>query len=284
MPTPYRGLHRTTRIPPCAISIDDLRRLYAELNGKTLEALERHLATLQQPPEGDQEQFEKMKEEARREGTLTVTVQGRDGEQMIAPSDEAFASGRLPDKIDWVVFDSAAAMRLYNVTPLNRFTLRLDFTEPPGFNTYNPWDDPTPNTSQLEVIGNDATWVTGVYESTLAFLRKRKRRRAWLHTQESFNALNYLVGFPAAFWVVFRLDSLIPRLATLHGALRGAIYVYVFLLALLVFRGIIWGFRWLFPVVELEGARSKAVRGLVGAALSSLLLALIHDVLKTLLT
>jgi hypothetical protein len=266
------------------VSVDDLRRLYADLSLKTREALDRHLATLQPPPEGDREQFERLKAEALREGTLTITVRGRDGEQIIAPSEEGLAAGRLPDKLDWVVFDSAASMQLYNVTPLNRFSLRLDFTEPPGFHAYNPWDDPTPNTSQLEVIGNDATWVTGVYESTLAFFRKRKRHRAWLHTQEAFNALNWLIGFPAAFWIVYRVDALLPRVATLHGALRGAIYVYVFLLALLLFRGIVWGFRWLFPVVELEGASSKRLRGLVGAFLSSLLLALVYDVLKALLT
>jgi hypothetical protein len=67
----------------------------------------------------------------------------------------------------------------------------------------------------------------------------------------------------------------------MHQALLGAVYVYVFLFSLLVFRGIIWGFRWLFPVIELGGSRSKGVRRFLATVLSSLLLALAYDVLRT---
>lgn len=175
-----------------------------------------------------------------------------------------------------------AARASRNITPLNRFKLTLDFTEPPGFDAYNPWNQPTPNTSQLEVIGSDRTWVTAVYESTLAFFARRRRHRAWLHTQQAFNALHWLIGFPASLWVVYRLDSSVPVFATLHPALRGAVYVYFFLLALLAIRMIIWGFRWIFPVIELEGARSKKAREALGLVLSSLLLALAYDVLREL--
>lgn len=68
----------------------------------------------------------------------------------------------------------------------------------------------------------------------------------------------------------------------MHGTLRGAIYVYIVLLGLLIFRLIIAGFRWIFPLVELEGTRSKKARGVLGTILSALLLALLYDILKTL--
>lgn len=54
-------------------------------------------------------------------------------------------------------------------------------------------------------------------------------------------------------------------------------------MSLLVFRGIMAGFRWTFPVVELQGARSKKVRTALVTVLSSLLLALLYDILKALL-
>jgi hypothetical protein len=280
----YRGLSRTSKLPTCVLSPDDIRRLYTELDAKTMEVLTRHLDGLHRPADMEAETFEGLKQEALRDGHLTATVQGSDGEQVVTRSVDGLADTNLPEKIAWMTFDSAAAMQAQNVHLGNRFTLRLDFTEPPGFDTYNPWDQPTPNTSQLEVSGSDQTWVTAVYESTLAFFRRRQTRREWLHTSASFNVLHWLVGFPAALWIIYRLDSSIPALAAAHTAIRGALYVYVFLVVLLVFRSIIWGFRWIFPVVELHGARSFRVRATLAAVLGSLLLALVYDVLKTLLS
>ncbi len=198
---PYRGLFRTSRILPCVVSLEDLRRLYADLSVKSSRALEQHLNAVPRPQNVSPEQFENLKAQALQEGGLTVTVQGADGEQVVASSEGALAADVIPDRINWIAFDSAASMQPHNLVPLNRFTLRLDFTEPPGFDTYNPWDEPTPNTSELQVIGNDTTWVTGVYESTLAFFRRRRRKRGWLHTHHSFAALNWLVGFPAGLWM-----------------------------------------------------------------------------------
>lgn len=281
-PYQYRGLFRAATVPPCLVSLEDLQRLFTELNTKTAEALERHLATLIQPPEMQPEQFSALKEEARRVGTLTVTIQGADGEQIIGTSDDVLKAN-LPDSIDWISFDSAASLKVYNVTPLNRFTVRLDFTEPPSFDSYNPWEQPTPNNSQLEVIGSDHTWATAVYESTLSFFRKRGRRRQWLHSQQAFNAANWLVGFPAALWLIYRLDSGATGLAGMHPALLGALYVYVFLLVLLVFRSLIWAIRWMFPVIEFEGARSNVARAAVGTVVGSLVLALLYDVLRAFL-
>lgn len=197
----------------------------ADLDEKTAEALERHLATLTQPTEMQPDQFEKLKQEARRVGKLTVTIQGADGEQIVGTSEDALASN-LPDKINWITFDSAASLRAYNVTPLNRFTLRIDFTEPPGFDSYNPWDQPTPNNSQLEVVGSDHTWATAVYESTLSFLRRRGRNRGWLHSQKTFNALNWL------FWASRQRcgssTGSIPRLASFHACTALFVVLYTF--------------------------------------------------------
>lgn len=277
----YRGVYRTATVPPAIVSYEDLQRLYRDLDAKTQEALEKHLATLVQPANMNAEQFEALKTEARRVGTLTVTIQGARGEQIVSSTGDVLTKEQLPDVVSWIAFDSGASLRTYNVTLLNRFNLHLDFTEPPGFEKYDPWDQSTPNNSKLEVIGDDNTWTTAVYESALEFFRRRSKRRRWLHSHVSFNALNWLVGFPAALWIVYRIDSS-ALFADLHTALKGAIYVYVFLVGLAVFRAILWGFRWIFPLLELEGARSMRTRIAVGGALSSLLIALVYDVLRTL--
>jgi len=283
-PGHYRGVFRTTNIPPCVVSVSDLRRLYDNLSENASDALERHIARIQRPEGQTEEKWEALKQQVREIGGVTVFVIGANGEQVSANSASALDDSQLPDRINSITFDSSNSLQNNNIIPLNRFRLVLDFTEPPGFGTYNPWDKPTPNGSLLEVIGVDSTWATGVYESVLGFFRMRGKRRRWFHTPAAFNLLNWLIGFPGALWIVYRIDGQFPGIfAQMHGALRGAIYVYIVLVVLLIFRLIIAGFRWTFPIVELEGSRSKSVRRILNLVLGSLLLALAYDVLKTVL-
>src|SRR5205823_1062461 len=136
-----------------------------------------------------------------------------------------------------------------------------DFTEAPVVVGYDPWNQPTPNASHFEIIGSNQTWVAGVSDRVVNFLKARKRSRRWLHGATTFTLLNWFIGLPAAFWLIYRLDSVTQRLSSgLPAALRTGVYVYVFLLVLLVFRGLIYILRWLFPIIELDGSRSKAAR------------------------
>jgi hypothetical protein len=237
---PYRGRYRIAKVPPCLITRNDLRKLFKELDARTSEALEKHIASLQRPPAVEEQAWNQTLRNLRQTGRLTITVQGTNGEQIVARSVEALSDDELPDRIVFMRFDSAAALQFMNINPLDRFYVHLDFTEPPTFASYNPWSQPTPNVSQFEVIGSDETWVTGVYAWITDFFRNRRRRRAWLHTQRSFNVAHWVIGFPAALWVVYRLSYYAPALTRLHPALLGAIYAYVFLFSLLIFRGIVW--------------------------------------------
>jgi len=284
VPRGYRGTYRIIKIQPSAVSIEDLRRLYTRLSEKTSEALEAYLNTINPQPGQDPQQLDKLKNEARNIGGLTVIIIGANGEQIVDTHIDALSEDDLPDKITSIAFDSASALKGFNVTLPNSFRLNLDFTEPPGFHAYNPWDQPTPNNSNLEVSGPNTTWVSGVYETVVSFFRERKRNRAWLHSQVTFNILNWLFAFPATLWITYRIDNIFQtQLQNVHVTLRGALYVYIVLVSLLAFRVIVAGFRWIFPVVELQGARSKKVRALLGTILGSLLLALLYDILKAII-
>jgi hypothetical protein len=282
----YRGTYRILKIEPSAISVDDLRRLYTRLSEKTLEALGAHLGSINPQPGQDLQQLEKLKNEARSIGGLTIIISGANGEQIVDTRIEALSNDDLPDNITSITFDSSSALKNFNVTLPNSFRLNLDFTEPPGFHAYNPWDQATPNNSNLEVSGPNTTWVSGVQETVLSFFneRKRKRNRAWLHSQVTFNVINWLLAFPASLWITFRVDNIFQaQLQNVHVTLRGALYVYLVLISLLAFRVSVAGFRWIFPVMELQGARSKKVRTVLGAILGGLLLALLYDILKAII-
>jgi hypothetical protein len=248
-----------------------------------LDTVQRQFNSIQRPPDQTEESFNQLKNVARSLAVVTVVIEGMDAERVVFSSAQALDESLLPHRIKQVTFDSAAALQQHNAAPNNRFNIQLDFSEPPGFQVYNPWDQPTPNNSHIEVLGPDQTWVNGVFESVSRFFQQRRRRRNWLHSPTTFTLLQYLLGFPAALWIVYRLDSSWLRgLQAVHSTVRGAIYIYVFLMALVVFRGVIGGFRWLFPIIELEGTRTKASRAILGGVLSSLLLSLTYDILRTL--
>lgn len=262
-PVQYRGRSRSASIPACMVTKDDLRRLYRSLDEMAREALERQLDEWERPPDKTEEEFHALKEKVREVGALTVVVRGGRGEEFITTSREILKDTELPKTITSVTFDSSLALRSYNFNVSNQFRLHLDFTEPPTFQEYNPWSSPTPNESKIEVNGPRDTWVTGVYEWVIGFFDDRKRRWGALHSATTFNLLNWLVGVPGALWTTYRLHTQwIEGVYNLPEALVAAGDIYLFLLALLVFRVIIGGFRWLFPLVEIEGSRPKGVRAL----------------------
>jgi hypothetical protein len=278
----FRGISRSLRVPPCSLSLDDLKKLFGELNEQTLRAAERQYSLIQRPPETQEPEFTRLKSEAIAASGLSLVIIGTAGEQIVVTAPEAIEPSILPDGISSINFDSALSFNArMNYEPQNRFRLRLDFTEPPGFDAYNPWDQPTPNNSAFEITGTDDTWVAGVHQKVMEFLNRRRLRRNWLHTAMTFNLANWFIGFPAAFWAVFRMDSAFrDELMRWPTALRGALLIYLFLVALLFFRIFVGGLRWLFPLVELRGSRSIKARAAVGAVLVSIATAFLYDVLK----
>ncbi|HEV2046595.1 MAG TPA: hypothetical protein VGQ95_08355 [Chthoniobacterales bacterium] len=283
----YRGRQLTEKVSPCEISTADLRRLYTDLDRRSSEALSEHLSTLKRPSHMSEQEFKAALEEIRDNAQLAVTIHGSHGDQILQRTADALADENLPSKIRLVRFDSAQAMQFIHrdQQPLNRFYVLLDFTEPPGFNKYNPWVQPTPNTSEFSVNGNNEMWVTGVHQFIKSFFKDHRRNRHWLHSNRFFNVAHWVIGFPAALWIMARSGYYIPELQKLHPAILGAIYIYLSLLALVGFRGLIFALRWLYPVVEITGSRPKpTIRATIVLVVLALFTSLIYDVLKFVFT
>src|SRR5262249_50812305 len=140
-------------------------------------------------------------------GHTTVAVQGTAGEQVVQSSIDALNDDTLPANLESIEFDSGSALQQHNANLLNRFHLRLDFAEQKAFANYDPWNQPTPHTSQLDVQGPDDTWVTAVHHAVLDFIKNHRRARAWIHDVESFSLMNWFFGIPASLWLAYRLDN-----------------------------------------------------------------------------
>ncbi len=223
----YQGVYRSTPIPSCLLSRDDLVTLYEDLERKTQEGIEHSLARAQRPADTSEAEFEELKKRGRESGHLSAFIYGADGERMVVSSAPDFRSQRLPDTVTSILYDSAASIRtLHKFEPENRFRLNLDFTEPPGFDKYDPASNPTPNNSSFEIIGPDSTWVAGVHETVMGFLERRGRRRGWLHKHSWYNAYQWFVAIPGSLWIVFRISQGIQGvLERWHPALEGALYI-----------------------------------------------------------
>src|SRR5438477_3485779 len=100
----YRGLSRTYKLAPCVLTVEDLRRLFNELNERTQEAIERQGSSVVAPPGQDASEFRRRMVEAT---PLTMMVFGGGGEQVILNAVEAIQPGVLPDLIRVIVYDSA---------------------------------------------------------------------------------------------------------------------------------------------------------------------------------
>jgi hypothetical protein len=257
-----------------------LRRLYNELDRKTMEALDRFLALQLKGPGQSDADFEALKQQARDRGHVMVTIRGSAGEFLSARSPDVLSADYLPHRLLNVTFDNTSALQADNISLPNRLNVRLDFSEPPGFMVYDPWNQPTPNNSLIDVYGIDETWVSATFHAAANFFDNRKRRRRWLHLPATFNILNWIAGIPAALWTAFRLDGWLIASLDLPSGLRAAADIYVVLLGMLAYRVLFYTVRWMFPLIELHGARSLAFRRVLGAVVASLVLALLYDVLK----
>jgi hypothetical protein len=278
-------LSRTIRIPACVLSVDDLRKLFIELDSATREVtgaqIDELLRSLPVTTAVDHTRLTQAKDDA----GVSMFVGGKNGEQVILHDAGAITRDALPDGLVSITFDSAARFRTsVGSDPINRFKLVLDFTEPSAVVGYDPWNQPTPNASGFEIIGADQTWVAGISDKVMNFLDARKRSRLWLHAVTTFALYQWIIAIPATFWVLHRLDTIVqPLVNGLPTVIRSGLYIYIFLLVLLLFRVLIYVLRWVFPIVELQGSRRTAIRATISAIEIGVLSALIYDVLKAIL-
>lgn len=259
--TGYRGIKHNLFLPSFFVSLSDLAKLFRELQEKTTEAVELQVRPWTKQANQTDEQFEASLKEARRVSKLMVIIIGTKGEQIVDYTEDALTSVDVPDGIRSITFDSGASYAYRfgsNYQLQNRLKLTLDFSEPSVLRNHNAWQQPTPNDTSFEIVGNNKTWVTAVRSTVEAFFHECIRYRKWLHSHIVFAALNWLVGFPIAIWIVVRFSTYAePMLQGLHSSVRGVTYVYLFLVIALIFRGTIHACRWAFPVTELKGCRSK---------------------------
>ncbi len=271
------------QIASCTFSKADLRTLCERLQEASCEAADEEISHYT-PQDRPAEQILVDKELLKSGFELKVTVSGMNDETVLGTISMVFDSARFPEKIKSLYINSGQELRsLHNWVPRNRFELVLDFTKPELFNFLLSPSGPTPNASNIFVTGLNSTWVNGVYREVAAFVRERKTHRRLLHRNGVYDLCLLCGGIPFAFSIAAKLSDIMNTLfGELSGLLHSAAQVYVFFIALNLFRILFDYARWIFPLVEYHDPTGTALkhRVVLGVLILGVLGNFIHDLLK----
>jgi hypothetical protein len=273
-PALFSATVRNLVIPACTLTADDLRKLYGLLEKKAREAADYQVAALQRLEGQTNEQFEEVKQKIRSSFDLVVQVRGSRGEGTGSRTGEALLEGSLPDSIMSVQYDSAFMFRSqFNLLePQNSVRVYLDFgrTE-----ILDMLAQPAANNSSGLISGTNSTWVNGTHEELEKFFEERSTARGWLYSRHSYDVAVLLVGIPASFALIYRVDHWLRPVIQVSNALFVALYVYLVVIELYGFRVLFNYAKWVFPKCEGPTRRQggprfhKSIFGLIGGTFLS---------------
>jgi len=280
LPKTWHSIHAP--ITSCVLEKHDLPLLYDILNDKQLEvAQEIEQLIIKAPTESD-EQFERRRSGIRDAFVTLVSITAHDGKTIHGRSRDIFSNSLMPERIRSVLFSTSNALKSLGITPSNQASLLLDFGRPPFVNMGVIPSAPTLNESNYDIEGKTEAWVTSLDVRLRNFFVERATMRGWIHRRGTYDLLLISVGLMGALWSSARLAPLVAFSNAPPIVMNGT-YVYAFFLGLYLFRGLFDYTRWVFPLVEMKGARkdwAARQRAFWWFLVAGLILAALYDALK----
>jgi hypothetical protein len=261
----------------------DLRRFCDILQERACSAAEIEVGLFQQNEQTD-DQYEANIKTLRDSFQLKITITGFSGDELWGSIEEVFDSVNFPEQVKSFFVDSELTLRaVHNFYPHNSFTIFLDFSKPRIFDLSLLPSSGTPNESNLEVKGYDATWVNGVFNELKTFITKRSSTLSVVHNHSVYDVLLWVLGFPLSFWVCSKFSMSIDNAFGGNNAfVTAALYLYAFIAMLFVFRILFHYLRWVCPLVEYKNKNNKMLihRALLGVLTIGWLGSFIYDIAK----
>jgi hypothetical protein len=210
--------------------------------------------------------------------TLSVGIHGANGELVGGAGFQELPTDQLPLKVVRVLFDSGFLhLNQTGLAPLNTVVVTLDFRRARVLEGLLGVPEQV-NESSVTINGGDTTWVNGTFTQLRSFFEERASHRDWLHSPRSYSVAA-LLGIPLSLYWVYRIDHwFAPSLLPIPEALKVAIYVYIVLLIMFIYRVTFNVVRKTFP--KLEGPTRQAGHTWLQNTVPGLLvLALLSDLL-----
>ncbi len=286
--TPEEWRNHSTKHPIAASRLKrgDLKRLYKLINDKQIEFRDRFMPVLQQQPNETLDVFEARKKRVYDSFVTSMVIRTTNDAWLHGNNESFLEETNLPDDIWSILFNTDTVPKaILGFTPLCRIVVFLDFTTPPLLDFTRLPTLPTPNESNFEIAADNHSWFAASKGLLSEFFDARKTKVNWLHRAAMYDILLVFFGLPMAIWSDYRLSEVLNNAPKIPSIISSAIYVYVFLLSLNIFRVLFSYSRWVFPKVELEMQRSSSPlrhRSAWLAIMIPLVAALIYDVAKSL--
>lgn len=244
---------KTILLRGISIRIEDIRRIVERLQVHVEEEGHREISQLMTNELDDAGRQERLNAEREAAFRITVTICGKDGEELFGYGLDPFDSPNIPDPIQSIFITNTSSYHtIAGRNPTNNFTLHFDFSTPPLIDNNNPVSDPTPNNSNFMVEGNRDSWVASIEKSVMDIIGKRSNKRSVLHVSFVYDVGLLVFGFPFAFYTCWRLSNFIKvNLGEVSSIVAAAAYVYVFFFSVTMYRVLFGYTKWAFPVVEL---------------------------------
>ena len=275
------------RIRSFSVDRNELMKLLETLQERAYAAAELEEKYLIRLDGQTDEEYEQAKTDLKEGFKLFITLSGSDGRKLTGDINEIFDSPNYPLEVKEVFFDTSTTLRFrYNYFPRNKMILFLDFGKPEVLNFTILPSQETQNESNFEIIGRDATWVNGVFQEFLSFVEERPSTIPWLHRHSIYDIMVWILGFPLSFWICNKLSFKIEGVFGSYSVfLKGALYFYVFIIALNILRIGFHYARWIWPLIEYKSEKSKSLKHktILSLLASGLGIPVIYDIIKWLI-
>ena len=250
---------RSKRLPACVVDYDMLRRIYRDLKTGADEASRLAIALAAVTPATGG--TPRTPENIHLMNAVSILARGTTGEQVLIIDPEILNRESLPKPLLFVTFEIGLNHRLLanGAEAPNRVLINFDFSKPGIFDLSNPSGSPTPNNSNIRVIGTDSIWVSGVYEKLLSTTQQGKVA-GWLHSSHIYDALLAVIGLPVVLATAAVLSERLTAALANRTAYKIAVFLFAFYAALMVFRLSFSFTRWLLPYVEFSTAPQPRYR------------------------
>ena len=276
---------QTMPISSLSLDKDDLKKLCNILQERANSAAEIEVNLYNKGEQSD-DQYEEHVKTLRESFKLKITISGKSGEELWGTIDEVFNSVNFPEEVESFYVSSDTTLKaVHNYYPHNSFIIFLDFNKSKIFDFSLMPSDNTPNRSNIEVGGYDATWVNGVFNELKTFIASRSSKLSVVHNHSIYDIFLWVLGYPISFWVCSKLSTQIESTFDSGSVfIVSALYVYTFVATLVVFRFLFHYLRWVCPLVEYRGKTDNilAHRAVLTALVLGWFGTFIYDVVRAL--
>jgi hypothetical protein len=235
-PEGWRNFSDKVPLAAMVLRKGDLKKLYKIINDKQIEFRDRFIPVLALQPNETPDAFEARKKRVFDSFVTSMTIHRLNGEYLHGNNEAFLDEANLPDQIRSIIFSTSTVPATLGITPVSRIVVFLDFTRPPLFDFGRLPSLPTPNESSLEVASDNESLFAAARARLLDFFNTRTARVNWIHAGSIYEVALYILGFPVAIWAAYHVSVVLEAAPKLPTIITSAIYIYIFFLAVNLFR------------------------------------------------